>query len=111
MKWKTLCAAALAGMMLFAAGCGGGDKKAADPKAAPAAQNLKGKKLVTGKRQALPSRPGHCRRQAERAADDKSNVTMPGCAEHGDFFRQLFRGRGLPRHIQHDQIAGLRHFF
>ena len=46
MKWKTLCAAALAGMMLFAAGCGGGDKKAADPKAAPAAQNLKGKKLV-----------------------------------------------------------------
>ena len=46
MKWKTLCAAALAGMMLLAAGCGGGDKKAADPKAAPAAQNLKGKKLV-----------------------------------------------------------------
>ena len=46
MKWKTLCATALAGMMLLAAGCGGGDKKAADPKAAPAAQNLKGKKLV-----------------------------------------------------------------
>ena len=46
MKWKTLCATALAGMMLLAAGCGGGDKKAADPKAAPAAQDLKGKKLV-----------------------------------------------------------------
>ena len=44
MKWKTLCAAALAGVMLLAAGCGGGDKKAADSKAA--AQNLKGKKLV-----------------------------------------------------------------
>ena len=46
MKWKPFCAAALAGLMLLTAGCGGGDKKAADSKAAPAAQNLKGKKLV-----------------------------------------------------------------
>ena len=46
MKWKTLCATALAGMMLLAAGCGGSDKKAADSKAAPAEQSLKGKKLV-----------------------------------------------------------------
>ena len=46
MKWKTLCATALAGMMLLAAGCGGSDNKAADSKAAPAEQSLKGKKLV-----------------------------------------------------------------
>ena len=45
MIMKKLAVAAMAGLMLFAAGCGGGgDKKAATTGAA--AQNLKGKKLV-----------------------------------------------------------------
>ncbi len=42
MKFKTLAALAMTGLMMFAAGCGGGgDKKAADN-----SQSLKGKKLV-----------------------------------------------------------------
>lgn len=45
MKTKAFLAAAMAGMMLVAAGCGGGDKKADAPKK-DGAQSLKGKKLV-----------------------------------------------------------------
>ncbi|MDO4179350.1 MAG: ABC transporter substrate-binding protein [Phascolarctobacterium sp.] len=43
---KGLAAAAMLGLMAFAAGCGGGDAKPADKKAADANQSLKGKKLV-----------------------------------------------------------------
>ncbi len=42
MKMKTMAAMAMAGMMIFAAGCGGGG----DKKAAEGGQALKGKKLV-----------------------------------------------------------------
>ena len=45
MKWKTLCAAVLAGIVMLAAGCGGTDKKPTEEKAA-GSQSLKGKKLT-----------------------------------------------------------------
>ena len=64
-----------------------------------------------GKGEALPRRRNDCRRQTESAPDQERDVAVPGRAEPGDIFRQFFRGGGLPRHIEHDQIGGRRHFF